>query len=299
MSPRRMAVLTLMSTPLGLQLWPDPAPVNAVLLPRQTNTPDLIDPVTMPYCTWSNCWHFGSDPPDLCPLLDGPCPDNDDNSENGGRVCGTKQYARDCYCSLKTSLSCAWSCSWSDWWDTEDWFADRCAGSPAAQPLDFSPLPNCARDCIDDASFAYGCITGSTNCFCANGDLFECQNACSSEAEWVKIQEWLEDACEMEPDAARAALEEGTFTIGLPAPTSGTAVPTGTEGAEGRDFGPRPPLAAEPPTWDEITMFVILGITVLASLGFLVFTSLASRKRRTTENNVMSQADVSLVKTVG
>jgi hypothetical protein len=230
----------------------------------------------MPYCEWSACWQYRGDPPELCPLVDGPCPDDDDNSDNGGQTCGTKQYTRDCYCRLKTGLHCAWSCSWTDWWDTEDWFARVCAGSPAALALDFSPLPDCARDCLDDASFSYGCITGSSNCFCANGDLFGCQDACTSEGEWAMIQGWLQDACEMKPDAARVALAEGTFTIsgtgvGFWDGLLGTAEPEGTQGAGGRKIGPPPPPAADPPTWDEITMFAVLAMTVLVGFGFWIF----------------------------
>ncbi|CAI4213580.1 unnamed protein product [Parascedosporium putredinis] len=142
------------------------------------------------------------DPPDLCPLVDGSCPDNEDASHNGGTKCGMKQYERECYCNLKTGLVCAWSCPWDLWWETEDWFAKLCPESPALK-VDYSGLPDCARDCIDDTTFSYGCITQSVNCFCADGDLHDCHNSCSSDEEWAQIEEWLQNTCDMDADEAK------------------------------------------------------------------------------------------------
>lgn len=251
----------------------DVAAMDALLAPRQTGAPDLIDPVDQPYCDVSSCWHFGSDPPELCPLLDGPCPDDENASDNDGRECGMKQYDRACYCGLKTGLSCAWSCDWETWWDTEDWLARVCPDSPSLK-IDFSGFPGCARDCLDDASFAYGCITGSSNCFCSAGNLWDCHDKCSSDREWDQMRQWLQDTCDIGEGAARAALEDGTFSVG-----DGTAEaePTVTEE---RVEGPPPRAPPEPPTWDETFMFVVLGVTFLASVGFWIHGWVAGRRSR-------------------
>jgi hypothetical protein len=100
--------------------------------PRQaapnTDSGGLIDPVTQPYCDWSECWHWGFPPhypaPGVCELVDGPCP-IDQSSDNfnwdtdtpgpDAAKCGVKQYRKDCYCNLKTPLYCAWRCNWTIW----------------------------------------------------------------------------------------------------------------------------------------------------------------------------------------
>ena len=86
--------------------------------------PELIDPVLQPYCAASSCWHWGSPPPELCPLVEGPCANDTNASDNmpsaplDGSIpkCGIRQYRRDCYCNLKTGLSCAWNCNWATWY---------------------------------------------------------------------------------------------------------------------------------------------------------------------------------------
>jgi hypothetical protein len=105
------------------------AALNApAILQRQQSPPaddDLIDPVLQPYCDFSFCWHWGRPPPELCPLVQSSCANDSFASDNmavqdglnGKRPkCGIMQYQRDCYCSLKTSLSCAWNCTWEIWY---------------------------------------------------------------------------------------------------------------------------------------------------------------------------------------
>ncbi|KAF2679275.1 hypothetical protein K458DRAFT_435142 [Lentithecium fluviatile CBS 122367] len=246
---------------------------NAALLPRQTSAPGFVDPVIVPACPSNTCWQYSGPPPEICPLVDGPCPDNSDASDNGGSTCGMKQYTRDCYCNLKTGLRCAWSCSWTSWWDTEDWFASLCPDSPALK-LDFSGLPNCARQCLDDAIFEYGCLTQSSNCFCARGDLFGCHEKSCSAGDWVQIENWLRDACSLDAEKAKMALEQGTFTIG-----DETDADEVTETAA-RVSGPPSLPPREPPTWDESFIFAILALTVLGGLGLWIYTCVAGRQRR-------------------
>ncbi len=223
--------------------------VAPALLPRQTNAPDLVDPVTQPFCESSSCWHWDRAPdspsPDICPLVDGPCP-SDGASDNGGNKCGMHQYHRDCYCSLKTGLNCAWSCSWTVWWETENWFASLCPDSPALK-LDFSGLPKCARGCLDDATFGYGCLTQSSNCFCSHGSLFDCHNNCHSQDEWQQIETWLQDACDVSPDIAKQAIDSGTFTLGL-ATASARAAATET-----KSLSPPPATPPKPLSWTRIS----------------------------------------------
>ncbi|RYP12165.1 hypothetical protein DL765_007464 [Monosporascus sp. GIB2] len=210
---------------------------NGILLPRQTSSASedgLIDPVTQPYCEYSSCWHWGSPPPELCELVDGPCANDTDASDNmaekhpdgRGPKCGMKQYRRECYCNLKAGLSCAWWCNWKLWWETEDWFAKVCPESPATKPVDFSGLPSCARHCLDDALFQYGCLTQTSNCFCSRGDIFDCHKKCGDEEEWQQIANWLQQVCPITPSEAKQALKSGRFSLET---VTGPEEPTVTE----------------------------------------------------------------------
>ncbi|KAH7411538.1 hypothetical protein DE146DRAFT_771008 [Phaeosphaeria sp. MPI-PUGE-AT-0046c] len=248
--------------------------LNAALYTRETSTPGFVDPVTVPACFFNTCWHYSSPPPEICPLVNGPCLNNSDATDNGGTKCGMKLYTRDCYCNLKTGLHCAWSCSWTSWWDTEDWYAKLCPQSPALR-LDFSGLPKCARQCLDDAIFEYGCLTQSSNCFCARGNLFKChENSCSA-GDWKKIEDWLQYACDLDATKAKLAVEQGTFTIGDET-GAGAATATAT-----RVSGPPSRKPQQPPTWDEIFIFVILALTILGGLGLWIYSCAAGRQRHT------------------
>jgi len=246
--------------------------VDGGLLPRQTSASSLVDPVTMQRCMFSTCWDCYEPPPEICPLVNGICPNDVNASDSGGKSCGMKQYPRDCYCNLKTGLHCAWSCSWTSWWETENWFAKVCLESPALK-LDFSSLPSCARQCLDDAIFEYGCLTQSSNCFCARGDLFKCHEKSCSAGDWIAIENWLRDTCSLDAAKARMALEQGTFTIGAATSASETAA------TETRVLGPPSLPPRQPPTWDEIFMFVILPLTIIGSLGLWVYSCVANRRR--------------------
>ncbi|KIW67956.1 hypothetical protein PV04_03935 [Phialophora macrospora] len=242
--------------------------LTGVDMKRDMSNPALVDPVTMPECLFSSCWDYDAPPPAICPLVDGPCPNNTQASDNGGSKCGMKQYTKECYCNLKTGLSCAWSCSWTVWWDTEDWFAKICPDSPALR-LDFSGLPSCARNCLDDASFGYGCLTQSSNCFCSNGDLFGCQDKCSTQEEWRQIEQWLQDACDISPTLARSALQQGYFYIS----SEPSAEPV-------REFGPPSPAPRKALTWGEEFILAVISLTAVIGLGVWIYHCAAGRNRQ-------------------
>lgn len=246
--------------------------LNMALLLRQTNAREFVNPVTIPACSFNTCWKYKEPPPKICPLVNGPCTNNSEASDNGGSRCGMKQYTRDCYCNLKIGLSCAWSCTCESWWDTEDWFTKLCPDSPALR-LDFSSLPKCARQCLDDASFAYGCLTQSSNCFCTHGDLFGCQNKCSSDEEWARIEDWLKDACSLDVPTARLALEQGYFSL----TELGATAPSGEEA---KKAVPPPPRPRKPLTWDEDFILAVLALTITVGLGLWVHSCMTGRRHR-------------------
>lgn len=229
---------------------------------------DLIDPVTMPYCEHSSCWQPRTPPPDICPLLDAPCPDDSDASENGGSKCGMKQYRRDCYCSLKTGLSCAFPCGWKIWWQTEDWFERVCPDAPATVKLDFGGLPGCARDCIDDAVFQVGCLTQTSNCFCAHGSLFGCQEKCGSEEEWAQVVEWLQQVCDIDSTVATQALENGMFDL------EAEEVPNVP-----KELSPPSPPPAESLRWDEIFILIVGCLTGVVAIGCLSYNCIMKKRK--------------------
>lgn len=240
---------------------------GANLLTRESDASELVDPVTIPACVFNTCWEYNAPPPAICPLVDGPCPNNSQASDNGGDECGMKQYSRECYCNLKTGLSCAWSCTWDSWWDAEDWFAKLCPNSPALK-LDFSGLPKCARGCLDDAIFEYGCLTQSSNCFCTHGDLFECQNKCTKDSEWSQMVIWLQNACDITADNAKLALEQGYFYV------------QETSEASSKDVHPPSPPPRKPLAWDEIFIMVVLAFTAVAGLGLWGISCVSSKRKR-------------------
>jgi hypothetical protein len=134
-----------------------------------------------------------------CPRVSVPCPahpadligdiaDGIDDLFRGG--CYT--YTVECFCKAPIPLICAWACDWTGWMYVEDWFSQKCPHTP---PVDFSPLPACARDCISDGSFNYGCITQTSSCFCLRANLFNCPAQCSTAAELDQIKHWYANEC--------------------------------------------------------------------------------------------------------
>jgi hypothetical protein len=154
-------------------------------------------------------------------------------------------------------------------WETEDWFASVCPGAPATKPIDFSRLPACARECLDDAVFQYGCLTQTSNCFCANGNLFDCHNKCGDGEEWRRIAEWLQDVCAMTENAAMEALKSGTFSV------VGFDIHE-LEGAEAK-ASPPPLPSRKPLRWDEIFVLTAASLVGLVGLACWIYDCWARR----------------------
>ncbi|KFA65883.1 hypothetical protein S40285_10680 [Stachybotrys chlorohalonatus IBT 40285] len=237
---------------------------NASLSLRQTNPDGIVDLQTMPSCESSYCWGGETIFVDtICPPIGTVCEFTDDTC--------WQQYDRDCYCSLQKGLYCAWPCDWLVWWDVEDWFAEHCPSSPAVT-LDFAGLPACARECFEDAVFETGCITQSSNCFCAWGELFECHNHCGTSEEWSQIEDWLQEVCSIDTRSARSAMQDGSPIINF---LDFAGTPTSTP----------PPRVSNTPmssrwqaSWDEVYIFVVLGITGNVILGLWIYSCVAARK---------------------
>jgi hypothetical protein len=131
------------------------------------------------------CNSPSSDTIPTCPLVPVSCPADSFKTD-----CHT--YTVECFCKAPIPLTCAWGCDWRGWMYVEDWFSKVCPDTP---PVDFSPLPACARDCISDGSFNYGCITQTSSCFCLFADLFSCPAQCSTKAELDQITDWYAKEC--------------------------------------------------------------------------------------------------------
>ncbi|KAM7191961.1 hypothetical protein V8F20_009085 [Naviculisporaceae sp. PSN 640] len=249
------------------------------MIARQQQQPeesDLIDPVQQASCT--GCWQYGAPPSDLpgCPVVKSTtCPDDENASDNmtGGQPkCGIWQYNRDCYCNLKTPISCAWRCNWEGWWETEDWFANVCGPSaPAAKQVDWSSLPSCARQCLDDSTFQYGCLTQTSNCVCTKGDLFDCHKKCGDQAEWDAIAAWLRDTCAISQAAASEALKTGQFALYEDG--------SGNAGADGDRESPPPLPGREPLRWDEIFVLCAAGLVGVTVIVLWVGNCVGGRRR--------------------
>lgn len=178
----------------GPALWSDIPSPEALQVHRRDNTPvnltsipteqcNIPDGVLKPYC------HL--QPPLFadCPLI--ACEDGDPDSN-----CQT--YTRECFCSQSSPLICAWSCDWRGWMYVEDWFSQTC---PEVPQVDFSPLPSCARSCVESNSLNYGCIAQSRNCFCLEGNLFNCTDHCKKQSEIESIAHWFSDLCSSSLDS--------------------------------------------------------------------------------------------------
>jgi hypothetical protein len=132
-----------------------------------------------------------------------PTPCNPDSFFSSDTDCYT--YTLECFCNSPTPIKCEWDCGWRYWMAAEDWFSQTC---PDVPPVDFSHLPSCARDCISDGSFNYGCITQSRSCFCLQENLFTCPEKCSNADDQQKIINWYAGTCGYS-DAQATAIAAG------------------------------------------------------------------------------------------
>jgi hypothetical protein len=166
----------------------------------------LVNFHNMPACASSACAARGTLPKLSCSTVNAPCPTgasaatgatNKDVSTNSNSGCPTVPLS--CYCALPNPLLCAWTCGWYDWLLAENWFNTTCPGVP---PIDFSPVPACARSCLHDRVFNYGCITLQKNCFCSQKSLFGCSGDCST-TENATVVDWYRKTCHVSLDEAR------------------------------------------------------------------------------------------------
>ncbi|PVH68695.1 hypothetical protein DL98DRAFT_599302 [Cadophora sp. DSE1049] len=172
---------------------------------RESPVPTIIDWSTMPSCAKSHCTPSMTPTID-CPYISGPCPSDVANSS-----CQT--YSKDCYCKQTSPLACAWGCSWFNWLLAEDWFArpDVCASTPN---ITFDALPSCARDCLWQSSFDYGCITHTKNCFCKYGSLYGCDKKCRAAADGGpsgKVARWFTEQCSVDMETANGLLGGSSY----------------------------------------------------------------------------------------
>lgn len=100
----------------------------------------------------------------------------------------------------------------------EDWFSRTC---PDVPPVDFSPLPSCARNCIESNSLNYGCISQSRNCFCLEGNLFNCTDRCGSKSEVQDIANWYSALCSLSNDTSFNTVYSGNGTFQFTSAQSG------------------------------------------------------------------------------
>jgi hypothetical protein len=144
----------------------------------------------------------------------------------------------------------------------EDWFAQLC---PEVEPVDFSPLPKCARGCLEDGSFANGCVTGGRNCFCAMGELFECEKNCGKQKEWDSIAQWLVKECGASLEEAEAGVQSGSFTI-TPTLVGEAKTPTAMATETRRVALNIISKGRPPPTWYEIIAITVAAISLAAGV---------------------------------
>ncbi|KAM7215908.1 hypothetical protein V8F06_008666 [Rhypophila decipiens] len=198
--------------------------------------------------------------------------DNMTGDEDRLPKCGIYQYSRDCYCKLKTPISCAWRCNWAGWWQTEDWFAQVCPDTPVTKPVDWSGLPSCARQCLDDNMFQYGCLTQTSNCVCTKGDLFDCHKKCGDGAKWDQISIWLQDTCAISELAATEALKTGTFSL--------YEEQAAKKGIEEEEKPNPPPLPGRRLfQWDEIFVLCVASVVGFTVFVLWIWDCIARRRR--------------------
>lgn len=225
--------------------------------------------LSMPSCALQHCVKSNSSALP-CPTLTTPCrqllgasPTRGQLAESPGKtmadfqsLCTTVPLS--CYCDLASPLQCAWeSCGIgaqdpSDWLRAEDWFNETCPNA-ALIPFDGNasdkklPLPDCARECLQNRSFDSGCIIEKKVCFCPPRTLFGCAAPCST-AENATLARWYSDTCAVSLEDATAALRrmDGFWPV-IPA------------------MEPlRPGLE-----WYELLVLVVLSLIITAGLVYL------------------------------
>ncbi|KAF2184171.1 hypothetical protein K469DRAFT_783913 [Zopfia rhizophila CBS 207.26] len=169
-------------------------------------TTSLVNFDSMPECASKYC--VNSTHSALpCPSISTPCPAS-------ATACAGVGVPAACYCGLPNPLYCAWTyCGWLDWMLAEDWFSTTC---PYVAPVNFDPLPDCARDCLEGRLFDYGCITLQKNCFCSHVSLFGCNADCSTQ-ENLTVANWYATVCAISSASAlQVAAVETSASLVIP-----------------------------------------------------------------------------------
>jgi hypothetical protein len=230
---------------------------------RDTPTATL-NLTSLPSCVQKNCL----DPTQTlsCPPVTTTCPE-DAPTPTGKCI----TYPLDCFCALPTPLTCAFKpCSWFEWAKTEDLYAKLC---PATKPIDFSPLPACARKCITDNSFLYGCITSTKACFCTHRSYFACEKKCKKASEVEEILNWFQTQCDTTPASASRAL-------GDPEPDDPS------------EDSPKRPSAGSKLRWYEIMAVIVAVVTLVAiAIGMTLFWIIQYRAARKAKARKMQKND--------
>ncbi|OCL08179.1 hypothetical protein AOQ84DRAFT_439760 [Glonium stellatum] len=149
----------------------------------------LVNLDSMPSCAFKSCV-VSSHPALPCPTVSTSCSASA-SATAASDGCAGVGIPTTCYCALPNPLFCAWGCRWFDWMLAENWFNATC---PQVPPIDFTPVPACARACFEESIFNYGCLTYQKNCFCSVGSLFGCNAGCTPQ-ENQTIASWYASAC--------------------------------------------------------------------------------------------------------
>lgn len=126
--------------------------------------------------------------------------------------------------------------------NVEDWFKNLC---PAVKPIDYSTLPSCARDCISNNAFDYGCITSDATCFCSHNSVFGCEKKCKNTKDVDAILNWYTAQCHAPMASASNALNSAP-------------IETDKAGA------PSPPIKKRKLRWYEVMAIIVFVATAIA-----------------------------------
>ncbi|KAF7510255.1 hypothetical protein GJ744_006951 [Endocarpon pusillum] len=227
-----------------------------------------VDPSLIPD---DDCFSSCSSTDFPCPHLDTPC---------AGEVTGCYQYEEGCFCALPQPIACAWACPWAQWMRVEDWYSKTCG---RLKTIEFGLAPVCARDCIREGLFNYGCITEEQSCFCQHASVFACEEHCTQRGKDM-LRDWVKGQCDYtegeEFDVVQSAsptLEEGM--------TTATATPTQTGGEQSNNHKgdattiKRP---ADPLSWYEVLAVSVASVSgaALVVAWFLVWRHKRQRREK-------------------
>ena len=200
----------------------------------------LVNFDSMPACASKYCVAY-SHPALPCPTVSTSCLAS--TTTSGG--CAGVGVPTTCYCALPNPLFCAWSCDWFDWMLAENWFNATC---PQVPPVDFKPVPSCARPCFEERVFNYGCITYQKNCFCSHQNLFGCNTGCTAQDN-LTIVSWYASVCAIPTASAlQVAAVETTGSTIIPGPSVWAGF-----------------------TWYELLTIVVGALSVLVFLAYVSF----------------------------